>query len=903
MEVQTGGLAKVFDFKTQCLFWLLSQWTLNCLENVVSIDLKMERGWVAGGLSIMVIAAFILHYARFRADAAPGGDNFHCMNTTPVSGDGKAVIENQSLPQARLDLPYGASLAASNVTDRPSWVVIEDKLPSGLRLDGRRGRIEGVPTEIGKYPITIALKVNGAELVTKQFEITVNGKHLDEYGGLVSLPCAKHTGWFHTEKIGARWWLCTPQGHAFFMAGVYVADTNNTPDDRGESYGAAVVKKYGDYGPAWAAATARRLKSWGFNTLGPFASVYIKPTAIDRSYALDKHGLNSIPTKLPFLEIVRPEVYGMANISNSGASYLTALTALKNIGAGLTPLYTSYFPGNGEGDVFDPAIDQWLATDFQKNPQWTEVKKSPYFSYLLGINCEDSDQTWGFGAGDAKVFSSVPAEKNSNNLAWLIATMSSLQTANSVKGFLYSDPEVLTKTEWKHQLMAKYKTIGALNVAWGSQYSTFGSSGVPHEKEVFATADGTTATFTHRADFAKITPHSVQVLCDGKLIGGDTGDGHLWGPRIDSSSSTVDYKNGDVRLVLDTIGRHPIAVIRGDGHGSITVRVPFNKSHSFQVGDRVEIGGTHNYNGAGLAVTSVGSGADLDYVFSLRSPSRSTEQEASGYFIYSPLPAGRTLAISYVQNGWHAGGTGLLDEDGSSRWMGGPHPGAGVFMSLEELNPALTQDLNSFLYHFASHFFASCRTAIKNYGKSAGNPELLYLGPDSLGTWSVPSRAPVLKAAGEYADAIVNIGEKSFTQPMMDFMAAKYGDKPYYEGEFRSTNRDSALFAFSDDHVGGFPTQTARAQDFKQNLMSLHDRSAHGSSPYIGYLWWRLTDDWAERLNWGLVTARDNAYDGCEAHTSPGIDPFGFPTGGEVRDYGDVLDAVKKVNFSWIDQN
>lgn len=863
----------------------------------------MGRGWVAGGLVVIAVAAFSLYHPESNANAAPSGGNFHCMKTTSAIGDAKPAIGSESLPEARVDIPYGASLVALDAPDHSSWVLVQGKLPSGLRLDGRRGLIEGVPTEAGKYPVSVALKISGTEAATKQFTLQVSGKPLDEYGGLVSLPCAERTRWFHTEKIGSRWWFCTPQGHAFFMAGIYVADTNNVPDDRGESYGQAVVKKYGDYGAAWALATAKRLKSWGFNTLGPFASVYINPTATDRSYPLDKRGLNSIPTKLPFLEIARPEVYGMANVSNSGASYLTALTAVKNIGAGLTPLYTSYFPGNGEGDVFDPAIDEWLAADFQKNPQWTEIKKSPYFSYLIGINCEDSDQTWGFGAGDAKVFPSVPVEKNSNNLAWLIATMSPLQTANSVKGFLYSNPEVLSKTEWKNQLEAKYKNIGALNAEWESQYSTFGSSGTPHAKEVIAKANGTQVTFTHQAAFPRVTPHSLQIFNDGKLIGGDTGDSHIWGPRIDSSSS-IDYKSGNLKVEFDTAAHHPIAVIRGDGRGSITVRVPFNKSHSLQVGDRVQIGGTRNYDDTGLPVTKVGSGADLDYTFTVVSHSHSNEQETSGYFIYSPPPAGKELTLSYVQNGWSAGGTGLLDEDGSNRWMGGPKPRAAVFMSLQGLNPVLSDDLNSFLYHFASHFFASCRNAIKNYGKSAGNPGLLYLGPDSLGTWSVPSRAPVLKAAGENADAIVNIGEKSFTQPMMDFMAANYGDKPYYEGEFRTANRESALFSFGEESVGGgFPSQAARAQDFAQNVAGLHERTAHGSAPYVGYLWWRLTDDWAERLNWGLVTARDNAYDGCEARISPGVDAFGFPTGGEVRDYGDVLDAVKKANFSWIDRN
>lgn len=47
---------------------------------------------------------------------------------------------------------------------------------------------------------------------------------LDKYGGRSDKRCTSAKGWFHVERIGNRWWFCTPLGNAFFMQGVYVVD-------------------------------------------------------------------------------------------------------------------------------------------------------------------------------------------------------------------------------------------------------------------------------------------------------------------------------------------------------------------------------------------------------------------------------------------------------------------------------------------------------------------------------------------------------------------------------------------------------------------------------------------------------------------------------------------------------
>ena len=80
----------------------------------------------------------------------------------------------------------------------------------------------------------------------------------DAYGGWKQLQGQK-TGFFHTERIGGRWWLLTPEGNAFFIKGIeavdFSADRKNAPADKGKA----------------AADVARQLKSWNFNTVGSWS--------------------------------------------------------------------------------------------------------------------------------------------------------------------------------------------------------------------------------------------------------------------------------------------------------------------------------------------------------------------------------------------------------------------------------------------------------------------------------------------------------------------------------------------------------------------------------------------------------------------------------------------------------
>jgi hypothetical protein len=231
--------------------------------------------------------------------------------------------------------------------------------------------------------------------------------------------------------------------------------------------------------------------------------------------------------------------------------------------------------------------------------------------------------------------------------------------------------------------------------------------------------------------------------------------------------------------------------------------------------------------------------------------------------------------------GW-PGGSGFLDENGKGPWIGKDA------VSLKGARPALRADLDDFLYELAKHYFSTVRALVKQR-----LPNILYLGPTSVGSWGAPSRPQVLKAAGESVD-VLRVSWSG--QPdRLDFIVRHAGDVPLVIWMGIMANPDSAFFRYR----GGLPTQARRGEFYERSVSQLFDTAAPttGSYPFVGFQWWEFADNWREKLNWGLVSLSDNAYDGKEAVVAVGKDQWGYAVGGEERDYGDVISHVKRANF------
>jgi hypothetical protein len=105
-----------------------------------------------------------------------------------------------------------------------------------------------------------------------------------------------------------------------------------------------------------------------------------------------------------------------------------------------------------------------------------------------------------------------------------------------------------------------YASIGALNTAWGSSYSSFGTAGtvVTAEGGFTGAINGTNKTFTKTLAHVP-SPLSVQVVVDGVIKAGDDGSGPTANTATTSGSfavgataaSTIDYSTGAVSIVLN----------------------------------------------------------------------------------------------------------------------------------------------------------------------------------------------------------------------------------------------------------------------------------------------------------------------------------------------------------------
>jgi hypothetical protein len=110
-------------------------------------------------------------------------------------------------------------------------------------------------------------------------------------------------------------------------------------------------------------------------------------------------------------------------------------------------------------------------------------------------------------------------------------------------------------------------------------------------------------------------------------------------------------------------------------------------------------------------------------------------------------------------------------------------------------------------------------------------------------------------------------------------------------------NSDSAVSSSTSSDLTA-KTQEERGILYRQEVKRLFTfATRNGTFPVVGFDWWEYMDKPAEGANWGLVTPNDNAYDGKEDVRARGRDRWGFPTGGEDRNYGDFISAVKNSNL------
>jgi len=372
-------------------------------------------------------------------------------------GSGLAVVtSNPELPWGRAGSEYVVRLTAAGSMPPYFWKA-EGGLPEGMKLSAK-GVLSGVPEQGGDFHFTAQVHDMGGQREQRAFSLHISPARVDRFGGvMVEGVKTKVTGRWRTAKIGDRWVLLTPEGHAFWMMGLWFVDGDTHKDERGVSFDQRLNDKYGSETVKWLQAN-RRLRSWGFNAIGPYSYRMMLPTDTEPEWTGTEQ-----PVKMPFVWIAHnPALRGRKEgvFKNLYAGVDTKVAALGD-------LSWASFP-----DVFDPAWVKNARELFGNDRELAGLAQSPYF---VGVFGDDTDNLSGFGPGPE--FETQPVGKTHPHLGYVALITAPTQEKAKESGAKYADGKVYAKARLGDFLREKYGTVEALNAAWGASYTTFGSDG------------------------------------------------------------------------------------------------------------------------------------------------------------------------------------------------------------------------------------------------------------------------------------------------------------------------------------------------------------------------------------------------------------------------------------------
>jgi len=374
-----------------------------------------------------------------------------------VASNGLAIItSNPRLPWGRAGSEYSARLTAAGGLPPFFWTA-EGPLPAGMTLSGK-GLLTGAPERGGDFQFAVQVRDLRGNQARRNFSLHISSAQLDHFGGVV-VPGVKAsaTGRWRTAKLGDRWVLLTPEGHPFWMIGIWDVTGDGHKDERGATYDQRAKDKYGSEALRWLQAN-RRLRSWGFNTIGPYSYRMLLPTDAEPEWSGSQQ-----PLKLPFVWIAHdPAVTGRKD------------GVFKNLYAGVDTKQSMLAEQGGANfpDVFDPA---WVRNTYQLFAADHELAALAESPYLVGVFGDDTDYLSGFGPGPE--FASQPPDKTHVHLGYLALVTAPTQQKNPESHAQYADTRLYTKARLCDFLRQRYGTLEAFNASWGANYTTFGSDG------------------------------------------------------------------------------------------------------------------------------------------------------------------------------------------------------------------------------------------------------------------------------------------------------------------------------------------------------------------------------------------------------------------------------------------
>lgn len=744
-----------------------------------------------------------------------------------------------------------------------------------------------------------------APVVAAQYTTPTGG--LDTYHGLNNAPCTHGTATafsLDTVTVGAHQnrVLCDFLGHVYILKTFFTFDnqipggTTGSGDETGttHNYSFYTGAKYGTQ-QAWADASIGRFLSWGFTGLAPG-----RATSVTNPWTT----ANPVPyiagADISFYSVFNPQGYSVSCLSHDLS----------------TSLKTTSFSGQTTGSLVDYGDSCWGAwyTAYLNNDVAFAVRSqsTAMKHFLISISDTDADNSHCFGAGP----DFVPANGNYDFRCGTMALyVPPAQFADSGRTQVYtSNPTIVIKKSLHDIAMAAHTNIAGINTSWGSSYTTDLTSGScfgtlqpsfvcpsPASGLSLGTGNGATVTFTGTIPNVTVSKFSVYVAKNATIVGGDTGGGALYGPGSSNGlSGTINYSTGAISVTFNTAPAAGVLISvgwiqNGWGIGTGLLDEDCRAGHTYCGSSLVFLTGMSTGMKADVNATTK---ADAQSYASQAVSAISTWAGANGFTgkvmhsgIYA-LGSWGTPPDSFVLQGLSAGGEDIIIASGSGNGFS-----SWTQSMVDYVRTAWGTDVPIIK--------SSYRVSNTDSSLAWQNVPCTATPPGTTVTCTLAT--PIVFSTGDLIDA-KNCANSSYGTLQKHPLSVNTGTGvlTYTAGQATTVSSTTCDVLYSDNNEGGFISQAARGADYKNDIGAMPTvyYTSSGVGMFVGVAQWAWQDYWNEKLNWGIVTVKDNPYNGIDnggpgtfacqapdaAHTCGG--EFARHLNGGTGAMGDFVDPV-----------
>ena len=706
----------------------------------------------------------------------------------------------------------------------------------------------------GRRIVQLVLLVVGFASATSAQYVPPTGG-FDTYHGLTNTSCTNTNTAFASVKVGNRLVLCDPAGHIFFLKSFFTFDLNAVVgnDEFSHTYPFYANAKYGT-SQKWADQSIARFLTWGFTGL-----------AVGRNTSLTNPWTTANP--VPFLagsDIAHYATYNPQNYSSScfPKDLMSILVSGNTFWAGFTKSTASITDFNDScwGTYYAAFLNADAA--FAVGGQPVAMKH-----YLIAIADCDADNCHGFGAGP----DFPPANGNYDfRLGYMNLFLPPTKFSDSGDNKVYPDGTVYAKKVFHDLTLAAHGgTIGGVNSADGSSYTTDLTSGTcfgvnqpawlcpsPSAAVSLGTGDGSTTTFTGTLT-TTVAKYSVYISKAGTNAAGDNGGGTIFGTGV---TGTINYATGAISVTFTTAPTTGQAIAAGSiangwGIGTGMMDEDCRVSHQGYCGN----GGTNATEF--LTGVNAGMAADVNALTKQTATNYATGAEnAIDTWRIAKGFTGKVLhAGIYALGSWGASPDKYILQGlaGHQDIIIAAGSGAGFSQWSQGMIDSVGTNWGD-----VPIIGASYRTSNRDSSFAWQNSSCVHSGATVTCTVGTPS----IFTTGDLIDTFCT--DTTYNRLQIHPNGGTVSGTVIYTASGTPTNASTTCtVAYSDNNNGGFTSQPARGTDYKNGLVTAIGTKFTGTGTfmYVGVIQWAWQDYYnGEKLNWGIVTNKDNPYNGID---------------------------------------